>query len=349
MQGSVDRSTCRRALATLAAGLLCCVVGAQAGEAMELGVADNPVFLSQSYYSREQALSKAAAFGARTLRLEVYWSDYVRWGYAPYDAAVDAARARGITTQLTLVGTPKYDNGDQRIRWRNPNVRLFTGWMGAVVNHFRGRVTRYSVWNEPNQCYFLSQGNCSYSRAAIRARVNIYRTLYRAGYRAAKQADRRAQVLIGELSPINDPLGFLRSVANGSYRLLAYGAALHPYELVKHRSVTGISRTPLVKRTVSALARAGRLRTPRGATVPIYYTEFGYITGYGGLRSESQRASRTVAALRYAKRQGIRQLVYYHLVKAPSGLADPFPSGIVTSTGGDTSTYTALVRAGASL
>ncbi|MCA1679949.1 MAG: hypothetical protein LC777_13890, partial [Actinobacteria bacterium] len=71
-------------------------MAAQPAGAMEVGVADNPVFFSQSYYSRDAALSNALAFGARTLRIEVYWSDYVRRGYAPYDAAVDAARARGI-------------------------------------------------------------------------------------------------------------------------------------------------------------------------------------------------------------------------------------------------------------
>ena len=325
-----------------------CAVAAQPARAMEVGVADNPVFFSQSYYSRDAAFANALAVGARTLRIEMYWSDYVRRGYAPYDAAVDAARARGIRAQLALVGTPRYDNGDKRITWRNPNVRLFAGWMGAVVTHFRGRVSRYSVWNEPNQCYFLSKGGCSYSRAAVRARVNVYRTLYRAGYAAAKRSDRRAQVLIGELAPINDPLGFLGRVANGTYRLLADGAALHPYELVRNRAVTGISSTRRVKRTLSGLARRGRLRTPGGRTVPIYYTEFGYITGYGGLRTEAQRARRTVAALRYAKRLGVRQVVYYHLVKAPAGVADPFPSGIVTHTGSPTSTYTALVRARAS-
>lgn len=349
MSFTADRPRRRRVSAALVTVLLSSAVGSHPAPAMELGVEDNPVFFSQSYYSRDDALTKARTLGARTVRLEMYWSDYVRRGYPPYDAAVDAARARGLTPQLTLVGTPKFDNGDARIRWRNPNVRLFAGWMGAVVTHFRERVSRYSVWNEPNQCYFLSKGPCSYSRSAVSARVNVYRTLYRAAYRAAKRSDRRAEVLIGELAPINNPLSFLSGVANGSYRLLADGAALHPYELVKHRSVTGISSTPFIKRTLSTLARKGHLRTPNRATVPIYYTEFGYITGYGGIRTEAERARRTVAAFRYAKRQGVRQMVYYHLVKARAGFADPFPSGIITSTGGVTSTYTALARARSSL
>ena len=53
-----------------------------------------------------------------------------------------------------------------------------------------------------------------------------------------------------------------------------------------------------------------------------------------------------MAAFRYAKSQGVRQVVYYHLVTPPRGFPrDPFPSAILSAAGAATSTYTALVSA----
>lgn len=322
--------------------------GARPARAMEVGIQDTPVFVFQTYYSRVGALQKSIAFGVNTLRIDMYWGDYRRYGFGPYDQAVNAAVARGVRPQISLSGTPRYDpQGDRRIDWSNPSVKQYAGWAGLVARHYRGRVHRYSIWNEPNQCYFLSRSSCSYSNAAVSQRIAIYRTLYRAGYAAVKGADRSAQVLIGELAPINNPLGFLtRVVSSPAYRIVADGFALHPYELASHRQVTGISSTPRIKQVLRSLARSRRLRTARGGVPGLYYTELGYVRGYGGIRTEAQRASRTVAAFRYARGQGVRQVVYYHLVGPPRGFPpDPFPSSILTASGGATATYTALVRA----
>jgi hypothetical protein len=321
---------------------------AQPASALEVGVQDIPVFVFQRYYNAAAGLQQAKAFGASSMRVDMYWGDYVRLGFAPYDAAVNAALQQGVRPQISLSGTPNYDpQGDQRISWSNPDVRQYAGWVGLVARHYQGKVRRYSIWSEPNQCYFLSASTCSYTDRAVRQRIAIYRTLYRAGYASIHAADRNAQVLIGELSPINNPLDFLsRVVASRSYRIVSDGFALHPYELATHRRVTGISSTPRIKALLRRLARSRRLRTPRGGTVGLYYTEFGYVVGYGGIRTEAQRARKTVAAFRYAKKQGVRQLVYYHLVTPPPGFPpDPFPSGLVSASGAPTTTYNALVSA----
>jgi hypothetical protein len=347
---TVPRLALRRATVALgAAGALAAFGGAaQPASAMEVGVQDSPVFVFQTYYNRVAALQRSMAFGTNTLRIDMYWGDYKRYGFGPYDQAVKAAVQRHVRPQISLSGTPNYDpKGDPAIKWSNPNVRRYAGWVGLVARHYKGKVRRYSIWSEPNQCYFLSKSSCSYSKSAVSQRIAIYRTLYRAGYSSIKGNDRSAQVLIGELSPINDPLGFLsRVVSSPSYRIVSDGFALHPYELATHRRVTGISSTPRIKALLRSLAGSRKLRTPRGGTVGLYYTELGYVRGYGGIRTEAQRASKTVAGFRYAKRQGVRQVVYYHLVAPPSGFPrDPFPSAILTSTGAATTTYTALVRA----
>ena len=101
----------------------------------------------------------------------------------------------------------------------------------------------------------------------------------------------------------------------------------------KGRRVTGVSATPKIKSMLRSLARSRRFRNYSGGTVPIYFTEYAVIKGYGGIRSEAQRASRTVSDFKYMKRQGIKQIIWYHLVIYPSTVRDFFPSGIVNTNG----------------
>ena len=103
--------------------------------------------------------------------------------------------------------------------------------------------------------------------------------------------------------------------------------------------------TPAIKRLLRSLARSRKFRTYSGGTVPIYYTEYAVIKGYGGIRSEGRRASRTVSDFKYMKRQGIKQIIWYHLVIYPPNVKDFFPSGILNTNGSGLPTYTALVRA----
>ena len=153
-----------------------------------------------------------------------------------------------------------------------------------MAKHFKGRVFRYSLWNEPNLGRWLSP---------TRQAPLLYRKLVLAGYPALKRVDGRNQVLIGELTSSHDPLGFLRKAASG---LKADGFAYHPFEFYRRpgsggssRGFTGINSTPTIKGTLRTLARQHRLTTLRGGTLPLYYTEFGYLTKGFYRMSESRR------------------------------------------------------------
>src|SRR3981081_2847558 len=104
-------------------------VPASAGAAMQIGVQDDPVLVSQVYGppgGRNAVFTDARALGARGVRINMIWSDYVRYGFARYDSSVDAARARGFNVQITIVGTPSYDShGDRRLSWYKPSPTRF--------------------------------------------------------------------------------------------------------------------------------------------------------------------------------------------------------------------------------
>jgi hypothetical protein len=332
--------------AALAATVAAAASPAPAGAAMQIGVQDDPVLVSQVYGppgGRNAVFTDARALGARWVRINMIWSDYVRYGFARYDSAVDAARARGFNVQITIVGTPSYDTrGDRRLSWFKPSPTRFRSFAVLVATHFKGRVFRYSIWNE---------GNLGRWIAPAKSAPLIYRKLFLAAYPALKRVDGRIQVLIGELTSSHDPLGFLRRTASG---LKADGLAYHPFEFYKRpgsgsssRGFVGINSTPQIKAALRDLARRRKLTTLGGAPLPLYYTEFGYLTKGFYRMSESGRRDWSVRAFRYARQQGVREMLYYQLVQSPNGTlaGDIWDSGILRLDGTALPTYTALVSA----
>jgi hypothetical protein len=319
---------------------------AAAGAAMDVGVQDDPVVVHQAYGppgGRNAVLTDARALGARWVRINMIWSDYVRYGFARFDSAVDAARARGFNVQITIVGTPSYDShGDRRLSWYKPSPTRFRSFAVLVASHFKGRVFRYSLWNE---------GNLGRWIAPTKSAPLIYRKLFLAAYPALKRVDGRIQVLIGELTSSHDPLGFLRKAASG---LKADGLAYHPFEFYKRpgsgsstRGFVGINSTPGIKNALRDLARRHKLTTLRGAALPLYYTEFGYLTKGFYKMPEARRRDWSVRAFRYARQQGVREMLYYQLVQSPTGTlaGDIWDSGIIRLDGTGLPTYSALVSA----
>ncbi len=345
---TLPNSTRRRlSLASLAcaAALLCSGAAAQSASAFEIAVQDDSTFLYGNGYPRAKAFEQARQIGASVLRVNLIWADYVRLGWVPYDSVVNAARAAGLNVQLTLMGTPEYYDrkANRMLSSKNPSAARMGSLAAAAASHFRGRVIRYSVWNEPNLSFFLEPQ----SKAP-----RLYRNLYRAAYTAIKSTDPAAHVLYGELYSGNlrgqrgtAPLTFL-SRATGDLR--ADGFAYHPFQFnvgpfQRTRRYVALAGVSQLRSSLRGLARSGRLRSPSGGTLPIYFTEFGYqVKGSWVLRPEGKRANWTVAAFQIAKRSGVRSMLYYHLVRSYSRRWD---TGIITSGGSRMAPFSALVRA----
>src|SRR4051812_9779903 len=205
---------------------------AHAAHGMEIGLQDDAVFVYQQYYDRDLALDQARQLGVTRLRVNVLWNRaaavqerqrmapaQVIYKWAPYDSIVDAAAARGIKVQMTVSGpAPAWANGKHRSRVHDgaykPNAHLFGQFVHDVALHFKGRVDRYSIWNEPNWPGWL---------APYKSAPRLYAGLYRAGYAAVKGVDPNAKVLFGELAPQGRrgkslaPLTFLRQVTRHAH------------------------------------------------------------------------------------------------------------------------------------
>jgi hypothetical protein len=345
---------------------------AQAATGMEIALQDDPVFLHRHYYERDLALAQARELGVTRLRVGLGWAfvngEQARERRAParpvydfslYDSLIDAAAAYGIRVQLNpQPHAPAWATGDREVGVERPSAKRFGQFVRVAAEHFKGRVDRYAIWNEPNHVGWLTPQ----SSAAAQ-----YRELYREGYKAVKRVDPSAEVLIGELVPYDNarrsssPLLFLRQLtctrsAAGvpgvrGYRmrkagscpvLRADGLAHHPYEYrgPPERTYPGNDNVTIgtLSRMTSALAELARLRalaTPKRKPVPIFITEFGYFGTGRNSHPDVRRASYLRRAFQIAQRNpAVRQMTQYLLVRPsrryPGGYFDMsivLPSG----------------------
>jgi hypothetical protein len=322
------------------------VPSAHAAKGMEVAVQDDSIFVIQlprpGY--RAKGLKLATQMNVSWIRANVNWNyvtlKYKRskkepknivYNWTGYDALIAAAEAKGIHVQLALTGpAPAWATGNHKIGPDRIKATPFKHFAQAAAEHFAGRVTRYSIWNEPNHRSWISP---------IKSQAKIYRGLYIAGYSAIKKADPAAQVLIGETSPFDlghgrnaqSPLKFLRGVtcANASYRkakscgtLKTDGYAHHPYDFdhkptYKYPGKDNVTLGVLSRLTsaLSKLKKAKLLTTPTGGTPDVYLTEYGYFgSGKRGL-SRSKQGSYLVQAFGIAqKNPHVRQMLQYLFV-----------------------------------
>ena len=343
---------------------------ANAARGMEIALQDDPVFVGQSYFGRERAFREARALGVSRIRMNMSWAYSVvreqrnartkpanvvfNWG--DFDSAIDAAARHGIRVHLSLTGpAPAWGAGNRRIGPNRPDPAGYGEFVRAAAKHFKGRVDRYSIWNEPNWHSWLNP---------LRSSAKIYRQLYIEGYTAIKDEDPRAKVLIGETVPYARrglamaPLAWLRRVlcVNKNYRrvgrcapLRADGYAHHPYEFKnaptfkfpgKDNATMGTLGN--LKRGLDRLRRAGALRGGRS----IYLTEFGYFAS-GRRALPARRRSRYLQqgfqlALRSSR---VKSQLQYLLVSPPKRFAFSFfDLGLVSVRGKRSPQYNALRR-----
>jgi hypothetical protein len=335
---------------------------------MEVAIQDDGVFLSQPRYPLDRAYNQALKLKVSRIRSNVSWAyiaprphsrrrpSTVTYNFGGVDALVNAAAARGIKVQLALTGpVPAWATGNHRLGPYRPNARLFAQFAREAALHFKGRVDRYSIWNEPNHVGWL---------APLKRQATQYRSLYLSGWRSIKAVDRTAQVLIGETAPFprgnnsQSPLKFLRQITctNKRYRpvrrcprLFADGFAHHPYDFdhppsYRYPGADNVTIGTLGRLTtaLNKLQRARRLSTSRGGRLDLYLTEYGYF-GSGKRRvSDSRRGAYLVKAFRIAQRnRRVRQMLQYLLVQ-PDRSHRFFDTSIVSQRGRESRSFRKL-------
>jgi hypothetical protein len=371
----------RALLATLvlAASLLTgCMIApddTRAARGLELAIQDDALFVQgNKRWKGDKAFDYARALGVTRIRVNLLWAftmskpQYnarrkpaaITYEFSHIDQLIDRAAANGIRIHLSLTGpAPRWANAKRaatKQAWFKPDAGDFGQWAGVVAEHFKGRVDRYSIWNEPNWKTWLGP---------LDAAPRIYRAMYSRAYKAIKGADSRAQVLIGETSPYGrpglstSPLAFLRKVAcvNSNYRrvgrcpqLKADGYAHHPYDF-RHApgfeypgedNVT-IGTLSRLTRALDRLRRSGALRFTRGGRMPLYLTEYGYFaSGHRALPPRTRSRYLKQAYSIALRNRRVKSQMQYLLLTLPRGSGSTFNTGLVTASGKRLPQYNAL-------
>ncbi len=334
-------------LCTLALGACATTPGkARAARGMEIGLWDDPVFRDQSYFNRDKGLTQARSLGVTRLRVVANWGftltraqqnakkkpATLNYNFAALDSAIDAAAARGIRTYVSVQGpAPAWATGNKRLGNYKPNQKEFGVFTAALAHHMKGRVDRYSIWNEPNWKTWL---------APMSSAPAQYRGLYTRGYAAIKKNDPKAKVLIGETAPYAQkgravaPIAFLRSVAcvNKKYKrvhkcaaLKADGYAHHPYYFqqapnFKYPGADNATMGTLshLTRALDRLSRTGQIRRNGGGKLGLYLTEFGYFSSGHRALSKSKRGKYLAQGFKMALANGrVKSQLQYELVQPP--------------------------------
>jgi hypothetical protein len=254
-------------------------------------------------YRRQQDRVKPAGFVTSDPSEPLY-----EWG--PTDRIVSLARANGIKLLLTVSGPgPRWFSerpgscGNKPCTLR-PKAKEFGQFAAAVAKRYRGLVSWYSLYNEPNLKQWIRPEVTNTRSGRVETAAVYYRKLWSEGYKGIRANDpgARNRVLFGEVAAISAPLPMMYASLcldpNGKpfkgkmkklnkcgrvSKLNIGGWAIHPYNQggfgPPNRKTT--SKTALPQQYIPRLHRlmkraAGRGRVPGGRG--IFMTEFGYQT-----------------------------------------------------------------------
>jgi hypothetical protein len=334
------------------------------------------------------SLDLIKGLGANTIHSLVFWNkvapkpssrtrpsgdlsnpnSYSDAAWAPYDALVREATARGMQVLLSPTGfTPGWASGCSA-RDCKPNAKLYQRFVTAIGRRYSGtfkdssgnllpRVSRWSIWNEPDQVGWINPQ----SQAAP-----LYRNLVYAGLAGLRASDHTGdQVLLGETAPVGrgrstDPTTFLLNLfcvdARG-HRLRGKAArqqgcthfrrfsgitgfAHHPYNVGATGPALRAPHGPgdITLATMSRLTRVLRLGAHAHAIragLPIYITEYGIQTRppnrkYGAPSSKQAMWLNEADYIAY-KNRAVRSVAQYELFDgANTGV---FTTGLIFHSG----------------
>ena len=218
-----------------------------------------------------------------------------RYEWTALDAAVDAARTRGLRVYLTLAYTPAWVPRVARTRTdsgtNNDEPVTSAEWSTFVteaVRHYRARgVTHFGIWNEPNLDGFWE------SAAGIDAYID---KILVPGAAAVRAACTDCRVLGPDLAHVGDyhvPLDRILSRAPRAFDILAH----HIYSGWPETGITLLSGDNFLqaletRRFVFTRPALREVLDARGWTGDVWITETGYrATPVGDAAAEGRQAT----------------------------------------------------------
>ncbi|MFL6197055.1 MAG: cellulase family glycosylhydrolase [Thermoanaerobaculia bacterium] len=251
-----------------------------------------PILLGVDDVDGNTSLETAAHLG--WMRVTLRWS-FIEpsdnaFDYSRYDAQITAAANQGIKILGVLSTAPQWAGSNANGTTPPANVALWQDFVRNVAIHFRGKVTAYEIWNEPN---FGDLGvgigwNLSTSQspkyvdylhaAAVEIRNNAPGTLV-VGPALSSQPDSKGTTIFQQIESTTYPDG------PGSKFLDV--VSFHANAQTSDSTATNLSRVD------GHLAQI----TASNVDKPIWITEFGWASEFVGEAGQQQRITNFVESL----------------------------------------------------
>jgi GH35 family endo-1,4-beta-xylanase len=149
-------------------------------------------------------------------------TDRHRFDWTHADLVADAARAAGITLIARVDGVPAWARPPDTT-WRYLDREHYADYGDFIyqfVLHFRGRISHYIIWNEPNTSAEWGQRKPD---------PQAYADLLRVAYTRAKQADPSSVILLAGMAPNLEGENSTVAINDLVYLDRLYDAGAAPY------------------------------------------------------------------------------------------------------------------------
>jgi hypothetical protein len=231
---------------------------------------------SASYHT--QGVQGLTALHAKVSRGSFLWShiepNQGTRDWSVTDDVVNKLTAANIDPLMVAYGSPAWANGSSNFLVVPTDSAAFANWvaayadfMAAAATRYKGRVTKWELWNEENQHFFWQP----------KPNVTQYSIWFKAVYAAIKAADPSATVAVGGMvglccGPTGDYSGeaFLKDV---------YAAGITPDAVAIHPYTGNPTSTTAYQNDFSDIAVIHSIMVANGqATTPMWITEWGWGT-----------------------------------------------------------------------
>lgn len=259
-------------------------------------------------------LDSLVAMGAKWDRCDFWWHRIEQkpgeFVWKDYDVAVDTYAKAGVHVLPILCYDAAWHPG------QSPNTPEYREEYGRfvyeTVKHFRGRISAYEIWNEPNGAQYWRP----------KPDAGVYAELLKVVYREAKRADPTITVVGGAVAGMDWP--FIEGMLKAGAASAMDAISVHPYQ--GNLGSTG----PEAGHLAADLRRLKDLLKQYGATkARIWITEMGNRSvpdpyagpgkpQPGGRVTEQQQANYLVRSYAIALSEGVERVFWFNLQDWPN-------------------------------
>jgi hypothetical protein len=236
----------------------------------------------QEQADAEREVAEAAALGADTVRLGLYWSwmepnapgQYREDGLTRFDRLLEVASSHGLRVIVTVLSTPCWALPPDAQSGCQPGVyhaeppadpAAFGRFISFVSSRWGDRLSGIEVWNEPNQEAFFGGTPADYSQ------------LVRAAHDAVQQSRPGLPVAAGALALADAE--YLRELYRLGVKQWSDAISIHPYDLADGTYGDPRRQWPAEMAKLSysgGVPSIHQVMREHGDDAPLWLTEFGY-------------------------------------------------------------------------